>query len=268
MSSFRHTTDQMGRAVRLPHPPQRIVSTVPSQTELLYDLGLGDRVVGITKFCEAPPHWRREKTLIGGTKRFHFDRIDTLQPDLIIGNKEENEKSQIERLARRYPVWMSDIATLDDALAMIAAVGDLVDRTSQAQQLKARIQVHFEQLARDLAGQPRQRVAYLIWRKPYMVAASGTFIHHLLDRAGYDNVFADRQRYPTVSAAELQATAPDCLFLSSEPFPFRERHCEELRDICPASVIQLVDGGLFSWYGSRLLHAAPYFLNLRVQAQN
>ncbi len=263
MNTIRRFTDQMHRQVEVSFPPQRIISTVPSQTELLHYLGLGDQVVGLTKFCEHPEPWRREKTLIGGTKQFHFDRIEALQPDLIIGNKEENEKTQIETLTAQYPVWMSDIASLADALDMIVAVGQLVDREEKARQLAAEIQKAFAKLAQNMAQRPRARAAYLIWRKPYMVAAEGTFINHLLDRAGFDNVFAGQSRYPEVSPEALQAAQADYILLSSEPFPFGEKHVAELQALCPTSVIQLVDGALFSWYGNRLLLAAPYFINLR-----
>src|SRR5579872_378234 len=112
MASF---TDQLGRTITLDQPPVRIISLVPSQTELLYDLDAD--VVGITKFCVHPSAWFREKPRIGGTKNIHPDRIAALRPDLIIANKEENDRGQIEALAAQYPVWVSDIHNLTDALA-------------------------------------------------------------------------------------------------------------------------------------------------------
>ena len=125
--------DQMHRKIHLPRfPLRRIISLVPSQTELLYDLGLEEEVVGITKFCVHPPEWFQSKARVGGTKTIHFEKIKALQPDLIIGNKEENEREQIEALAECFPVWMSDIATLEDALDMMLRVGALVDRPEQA----------------------------------------------------------------------------------------------------------------------------------------
>ena len=252
-------TDQVGRVVTVPYPPRRIVSLVPSQTELLFDLGLGERVVGVTKFCVYPPEARQTATIIGGTKKFDFAEIAALQPDLIIGNKEENYQAGIEELAARYPVWLSDISTLPQALDMIRQVGLITGAASRAGQLAAAIAHSFDLLP---APRPLVAVAYFIWRKPYMVAASGTFIDDMLSRAGFRNVFAGLGRYPEITSAQLRAAAPARIFLSSEPYPFGEKHLAELREICPAAQIQLVDGELFSWYGSRLRRSAAYFETL------
>lgn len=257
-------TDQMGRRVApAQFPPRRIVSLVPSQTELLADLGLGERVVGITKFCVRPLAWFQEKQRVGGTKTLDFAKIAALQPDLLIGNKEENEQAQIEYLAEKHPVWMSDIHTLTDALDMIRSLGQLTATTSEAEALAEKIEASFVALRPQSAVHPRLSAAYLIWRKPYMAAGSGTFIHEMLGWAGFENVFAERTRYPEISAAELAAARPDVLLLSSEPYPFAEKHVAALREICPAAKIHIVDGELFSWYGSRLLHAPEYFQRLR-----
>jgi ABC-type Fe3+-hydroxamate transport system substrate-binding protein len=253
-------TDQMGRRVVVPYPPRRIVSLVPSQTELLFDLGVGERVVGVTKFCIHPTQARQQAAVIGGTKNFDFEKIDALQPDLIIGNKEENYQAGIEQLAARYPVWLSDITNLADALRMIRQVGVVVGAKTKADQLAADIESSFAQLA--LIASPLS-VAYFIWRKPYMVAAAGTFIDDMLTRAGFANVFAPQQRYPEVSAEQLAVAAPSVLLLSSEPYPFADKHVAEFQQICPPAKIRIVDGELFSWYGSRLLKSAAYFADLR-----
>lgn len=250
--------DQLQRRIELPNVPQRIISLVPSQTELLYHWGVGDQVVGITKFCVHPATWYRTKTRIGGTKTVNLDRIAALAPDLIIGNKEENTQSDIEALMECYPVWMSDIYTLDDALAMMTQLGSVVGTPTQADQL-------VQQLTQDFGQLPKQaprRVAYLIWRKPWMVAATNTFIDDLLQRAGWQNAFGDQRRYPVVADAALQAADPEVLLLSSEPYPFKEKHIAELQAICPMAKILLVDGELFSWYGSRLLETADYIRTL------
>lgn len=253
-------TDQLGRRVVVPYPPQRIVSLVPSQTELLFELGLGDKVVGVTKFCIHPPDARQRATVVGGTKNFDFEKIAALRPDLIIGNKEENYQEGIEQLAANYPVWLSDISNLPDALRMIRQVGVLVGAKPRADQLAATIERSFARLA--LSPGPVS-AAYFIWRKPYMVAAAGTFIDDMLTRAGFVNVFAPQQRYPEVSAEQLAAAAPQVILLSSEPYPFAAKHMAEFHAICPPAQIQIVDGELFSWYGSRLQHSAAYFANLR-----
>ena len=261
---LRRFTDQMHRSVLLDYPPRRIISLVPSQTELLYDLGLREEVVGITKFCIHPESWFRSKTRVGGTKTVHFERITALYPDLIIGNKEENTRTDIEQLALRYPVWMSDIYTLDDALRMIREVGALVGRAEAAQHLAAAIEADFVPLQLPVE-KVQPRVAYFIWRKPYMIAAAHTFINEMLQRAGFVNVFAHQQRYPEVTVGELAAARPDVVLLSSEPYPFQEKHFAEIRQVCPAAVIKIVDGTLFSWYGSRLSQSAAYFQQLQAE---
>ena len=260
-------TDQMDRRVAVPLPARRIVSLVPSQTELLFDLGLGAKVVGVTKFCIHPAEARTRATVIGGTKQFDFEKIAALKPDLIIGNKEENYQAGIEQLATQYPVWLSDISRLPEALDMIRRVGFIAGAKDQAAALATEIEASFTALATaatsEKAALPPTSVAYFIWRKPYMVAATGTFIDDMLHRAGFVNAFAGRARYPEISAAELAAAAPARIFLSSEPYPFAEKHLAEFQALCPAAKVEIVDGELFSWYGSRLRQSAAYFSQLR-----
>ncbi|MDU0371718.1 helical backbone metal receptor [Hymenobacter endophyticus] len=251
----------MGRRVAVPFPPQRIVSLVPSQTELLFALGVGARVVGVTKFCIHPAQARKLAAIIGGTKNFDFEKIDALRPDLIIGNKEENYREGIEQLARRYPVWMSDINTLPDSLTMIRRVGLLVGRKEAAERLAAEITTSF---AVSAAPATLPSAAYFIWRKPYMVAAGNTFIDDMLGRAGFRNVFSNLGRYPEITPEQLQAAAPHHILLSSEPYPFGQKHLAEFQAICPDATIRIVDGELFSWYGSRLQHSASYFRQLHI----
>ncbi|MBX0292039.1 helical backbone metal receptor [Hymenobacter sp. HSC-4F20] len=255
-------TDQMNRRVAVPFPPRRIVSLVPSQTELLYDLGLGERVVGVTKFCIHPAGARKSATVVGGTKNFHFEQIDELQPDLILGNKEENYQEGIEQLAARYPVWMSDILTLTDSVDMIRRVGLITGRKEAAEQLGRNILDSFAALPPTVSPIP---TAYFIWRKPYLVAAAGTFIDDMLERAGCRNVFSHLSRYPEVTPELLRAAAPHQILLSSEPYPFGEKHAAEFQALCPEARIRMVDGELFSWYGSRLQYSAAYFQKLMGQ---
>ncbi|MFD2933568.1 helical backbone metal receptor [Spirosoma flavum] len=239
--------------------PKRIISLVPSQTELLFDLGLEEEIVGVTKFCIHPANKVENKALVGGTKTLDINRIHALKPDLILANKEENTRGQIDDLQRHYPVHITDIATLPDALAMIREVGNLVGRVQESDKLAQQI----ESLLLPCLSSFTLSVAYLIWRKTYMVAASGTFIHAMLDVAGFRNAFADQLRYPEVTPDDLQKVQPDLIFLSSEPYPFTKKHINELQEICPSSQVLLVDGEMFSWYGSRLLRASAYFMNLR-----
>lgn len=249
--------DQLQQPVNIPEQAQRIVSLVPSQTELLYDLGLDHEVVGITKFCVHPADWRKRKTSIGGTKQFDIEAIHKLKPDLIIGNKEENYKEGIETLMRDYPVWMSDIYKLDDAFTMIEQIGMLTHKQERAGQLVQEIQEQFSTL-RTFNG---QQVLYLIWRKPWMAAGQNTFINNILSMSGLINCVAG-VRYPALTASAIAELNPDFVFLSSEPYPFKEKHTDELQRIFPNANIVLVDGEMFSWYGSRLLQFPAYLRSL------
>lgn len=248
----------MGFVQTLSYMPRRIVSLVPSQTELLFDLGLADRIVGVTKFCVHPADRVKTKTIIGGTKNFRFDAIGQLQPDLILGNKEENYREGIEQLAENYPVWISDLYTLDDALAMIRQIGELTRTEEKANSMAAEVKTRFD----NFRPAGHVRVAYLIWQNPVMVAAGNTFIDDMLTRCGFANVFGELSRYPEISAPQLRQAAPEWILLSSEPFPFSENHVAYFQQLCPQSRVVLVDGELFSWYGSRLLQSADYFKKL------
>jgi ABC-type Fe3+-hydroxamate transport system substrate-binding protein len=247
--------DQMGNHITLEQMPKHIISLVPSQTELLFDLGLGDRIVGVTKFCIHPKDQVNQKAIIGGTKNFKFDVIDQLQPDLIIGNKEENYQEGIAQLQQKHPVWMSDIYILSDALDMIKQIGELTGTEAKASEIRHRIKTGFEQLQ---PSEPSIKTAYFIWRKPYMAVASNNIIDHILQRCGFENIFAHLSRYPEITTAQLQEANPQLILLSSEPYPFKEKHVAEFQALCPEAVIKVVDGEMFSWYGSRLLHAPAY----------
>jgi len=239
--------------------PKRIVSLVPSQTELLYDLGLENEVVGITKFCVHPESWFRLKTRVGGTKTVDLDKVLALKPDLVLANKEENTRIQIEQLAQEFPLWVSDVQNLSDACSMIDTVGQLTGKQAPAKQMVEDIKRRFQQLS---ILKPSPRVLYLIWQNPWMAAASDTFIDDMLQQMGCINALATQSRYPQLSDAELVAANPDWLMLSSEPYPFKEKHLARLQSLLPDARISLVDGELFSWYGSRLLQTPAYLQQL------
>ena len=255
-------TDQLHRTVIIPNTPKRIISLVPSQTELLYDLGLEEEVVGITKFCIHPTIWFRNKTRVGGTKTVNLDVIRALQPDLIIANKEENIKEQVEALAHDFPVWISDVNNLEEALDMIKQIGSITNKKEAAEAISQRIEDAFTNLKSQVSNQ-RLRTAYLIWKDPYMTVGGDTFIHHMLSHAGFDNLYTSQQRYPETTVAELQALNCELLLLSSEPYPFKQKHIEELQALLPNTMILLVDGEAFSWYGSRLLYTPAYIEQLQ-----
>lgn len=255
--------DQLKNEIRIDSTPKRIVSLVPSQTELLFDLGLDQEVVAITKFCIYPPSWRKSKAIIGGTKNFNFEMIDQLQPDLIIGNKEENYEEGIEQLRSKYPVWMSDIVTLHDSYSMIHSLGEITGKTASAIELIEKISQGFSQSVLFNG----EKVLYLIWREPWMAAGKETFIDTVMGAVGFCNV-VEEVRYPELDLRLLRTLQPTFVFLSSEPYPFRDKHIAEVQQHFPTSKIVLVDGELFSWYGSRMVHAPTYFHNLQAQLKS
>ncbi len=253
-------TDMLGRNLAIKKTLKRIVSVVPSQTELLYDLGLEEEVVGITKFCIHPDEWFHSKTRVGGTKKINQEIILSLQPDIVIANMEENTQSELEELAKHVPVWISDVRNLNDALRMIELLGDLVDKSDEAEKIILKIRTGFD-LLKPMAKS--QKALYLIWRDPFMSVNSDTFIHDMMMRCGLINVSSEaKTRYPQLSPEQVHALNPDLVLLSSEPFPFAEKHIAEIQRLLPKARIGLVDGEAFSWYGSRLTQSAPYFKQL------
>ncbi|MCY7409412.1 MAG: helical backbone metal receptor [Chitinophagales bacterium] len=277
MLNSKYLKDQLGREIQFPFPPKKIISIVPSQTELLFDLGLESEIIGITKFCIHPKEKVKGKIKVGGTKNLNIEKIKSLNPDLIIANKEENEEQQIKELMKFFPVYISDIKTLNDAYEMIQQVGEVVDRKSEAEIIIEEIKSsfsnpklnnchpeHFDKLSASIieGGNPKSS-AYLIWNNPMMTIGSDTFIHAMLQAAGFKNVFANRNRYPETSVEEIKKLKPEFLLLSSEPFPFNQKHVDELQPQLSATKIMLVDGEMFSWYGSRLLKAPEYFFQLQ-----
>ena len=252
--------DMLGRVVNIQKPIQRIVSLVPSQTEFLYELGLKDKIVAQTVFCVHPKSHFKKATKIGGTKKIRYEELDELQPDLIICNKEENNEEIVETLAKKYPVWVSDIKNIDDAFYMMRSLAELLDVKNEAEDLLRKITLSLNQ--KKIRHQ--YNCLYLVWRNPYMAVGCDTFINHMLQRAGFTNLIK-QQRYPELNLDELQLLNPEVLLLSSEPYPFKEKHVEELQTLLPNSKILTVDGELFSWYGSRLLNSQPYFNELQRQ---
>lgn len=246
----------------LHYTPARIISLVPSQTALLHHLELDAEVIGITKFCIHPSTWFREKTRIGGTKTLHLEKIIALQPDLLIANREENNQQEVELLAETLPVWVTDVKNLSDALPMIKDVGKLTRKINLSVQLVKKIEAAFQQL-----DSPRKpiRTAYLIWKDPYMTIGTDTFIHDMMTRAGFVNIFGNQTRYPVCSIEEIRLLGCELVLLSSEPYPFKQKHLDELSKLLPGTKIILADGEMFSWYGSHLLDA-PAYLNQLYEA--
>ena len=232
----------------------RIISTVPSQTELLFDLGLENQVVGITKFCVHPKEWFNSKERIGGTKNLNLKKIIDLSPDLIIANKEENNKEQILELQKHFDVFVSDVKTVNDNLELIDKIGFLTHSSNKATDLIART----KDVISKIKYNHERTAIYLIWKDPYMTIGGDTYIHSMLDLCGFQNLYFNDNRYPTTTLLEIKSLNPEYIFLSSEPFPFAEKHILEIQEIIPEACIKLVDGEAFSWYGSRMIKKAEY----------
>jgi iron complex transport system substrate-binding protein len=256
--------DQIGVSHIFETTPKKIVSLVPSQTELLFDLGLETEIVGITKFCVHPFHFKSTKTIIGGTKNVNFDKIKALQPDIIIANKEENTLEMVEELRKICPVWVTDICTIEDNQQMISDFGKLFNKRTEAQKWIDKINFALHDFQIFIKDKSSQKVAYFIWANPYMVAGNNTFINEMLKLNNFENIYENKEeRYPEIIIQKMRIQGdPDLVFLSSEPFPFKDEHAFELGRYTHHAKTIFVDGEMFSWYGSRLLKAFDYFKKL------
>lgn len=246
------TKDMIGRNVEIPTNPQRIISLVPSITELLHYLKLNNRVVGITKFCIKPSDWHNVKTRVGGTKNINLDKIKQLNPDLIIANKEENTKKDIELISKIFPVWISDINSYEDAIVGIKNIANICNKRKEGNLLINNIE-NKKNNYKFKKNNKNKKVLYLIWKKPYMAVGKNTYINDIINKLGYQNCY-NQKRYKEISIDNIIELSPDFLFLSSEPYPFKENDLIELQEKLPNTKCKLVDGELFSWYGSRLLY--------------
>ena len=243
----------------LPAYPRKIISLVPSQTELLHFFGLEKEVIGITKFCVHPREWFKNKARIGGTKTVNINMVQKLQPDLIIANKEENIKEQVEILEKEFPVWVTDVNNLEDAFIMINDIGGLNDKKKEAEKLIENVKNEFL----NLPHVPMPvRSCYMIWRNPYMTIGGDTFINNMMKHCGLHNIFSDQNRYPKINFEEIKNRNCQLILLSSEPYPFKENNIKEMQESFPGIKIILADGEMFSWYGSRLLLVPEYFRKL------
>jgi len=229
----------------------RIVSLVPSLTELLIDLGLKDRLVGRTRFCIHPEKEVNDIPIVGGTKNPRVDKILDLRPDYIVANKEENRKEDIQQLQDSCTVNVTDIDTIEDALLTMQQLGQSLEVEQPARKLAKEISSCLEQRP----DERQLKTAYFIWRDPWMTIGRDTYIHNVMDYWGLDNIFGYKKRYPVISLKELAKHQPELVLLSSEPYPFKEKHLPIIKKACPQARVLLVEGEWFSWYGSHMLHA-------------
>ena len=232
-------------------PYKKIVSLVPSLTELLFDLGLGDSVKGRTRFCVHPKEEVESVPIIGGTKNPRIDKIRAIEPDLVIANKEENREEDVEGLREFTEVMVTEISNINEALFAIHDIGWKCGVQEKAKKLISDIQKEME----NVPDEPTLSAAYFIWRKPWMSVGHDTYIHSVLSHWNLENVYADKVRYPNTSLQELSLKKPQIILLSSEPYPFKEKHIKEVKQFISGSSVVLVNGEWFSWYGSRMLKA-------------
>lgn len=252
---MRMLTDAIGRQVEIVEKPEKIISLDPAITETLFDLGCDESIVGRTRFCIHPKDKVDQALNVGGTKTIKLDRIHQLNPDLIIVEKEENTKEIVETLEAFYPVYVFEIQTVEAGKEMVKTLGDLVGVNDAAEAMHQEIEAAFASLPKISP----YRMAYMIWKKPYMAAGRDTYIDHMFEKLGFVNpMTALEGRYPEVTAEDLKAAQLDILFLASEPYPFSDKHHPEFHEILPDVKIINIDGEMF-WYGSRMLKAIPYF---------
>jgi iron complex transport system substrate-binding protein len=255
--------DQIGRILEFEKTPKRIVCLVPSLTELLVDLGLEDAIVGLTKFCIHPAHLKQTKTIVGGTKSIHAEKIKALEPDIILCNKEENSKEIVEICSKIAPTHVSDIFTIDDNLELIKQYGNLFSVGRKALEICIEISLKLTDFNQFIKNKATKKVVYFIWKDPWMAVGNTTFINHLLQLNKFDNIYQNKERYPEVNLEEMKLNDQlDFILLSSEPFPFNKDHILEIEKFTSKAKAILVDGEMFSWTGSRLLKAFDYFKSL------
>ncbi len=238
----------------------KIVSLVPSITESLFDFRLTkNELIGRTKFCIQPENKVKDVAIIGGTKNLNIEKIIALNPDLIIANKEENDRFQVEELKKKCKVWVTDIQNLEDNENFISEVGILLNK----EKLAAEFNRNINEIFKNKSEKESVKSAYLIWKNPYMTIGSDTFIHEILEKLGFENIFKNEKRYPEISLDQMSEA--DYIFLSSEPFPFQQKHIEEIQKHLPNQKIILVDGEAFSWFGTHISKCATYYKTLQAE---
>ena len=254
--------DASGVRVTLAAPPRRIVSLIPSITETLFTLGLGEAVVGCTAYCTEPREGVATKTRIGGEKNPKLDLIRDLRPDLVVANVEENVREHIDTLRGwGIPVYVTYPRTVGDGIRLIRELGVIAGAAARGAEIAAGLETQLLEARARGAGRGRVRVFCPIWRKPYMTINRDTYIHDVLATCGGDNVFAELpRRYPEVALADVALARPDVILLPDEPFHFRRAHLADFAEHpeIPAlrdGRVHLVDGKLLSWYGPRIAHA-------------
>lgn len=226
----------------------KIVSLVPSLTELLIDIGLTKELAGRTRFCVHPKEIIEQIPIIGGTKNPNIQKIKQIQPDFVVANKEENRKEDIEAIRGFSKVLVTDISSITDALLAINELGEKLGKRDTSHTLVNEIGM----LLIETPKPDPLTTAYLIWKNPIMTVGYDTYIHDVMNHWALENVFGALKRYPEITIDDLKQKSPDVVLLSSEPYPFSDKHMDEFKKHLPNSRIILINGEWFSWYGSRM----------------
>ncbi|NJB82970.1 ABC transporter substrate-binding protein [Wenyingzhuangia aestuarii] len=257
-------TDDLGNELSFEKKPKKIISLVPSITETLYDLNLEEFIIGVTKFCVHPVHFKHTKAIIGGTKTIKLEKIKELQPDIVFCNKEENTPEIVAQLQEFTQVYVTEISNIEDSKRMIANLGILLNRRTEADLLNRKIELKLEDFTNFITDFDIKKAAYFIWYNPWMVAANNTYINTLLNLNKFDNIYSNLEQYPEINPKRIRHDGdPEILFFSSEPFPFKDEHAFEISEYTNRSSAVFVDGEMFSWFGSRLIKAFDYFKVVR-----
>lgn len=246
--------DCLGREITLPKNISRIVSLVPSISELIYDLNVEDKLVGVTKFCVHPKYFQIEKTVIGGVQDFDIEKIKELNPDVVFASKDENFEDEIAELEKFVPVYVTDVKNINEAKQMISNFGDLLNRRNEATKILMKIDLQLSDLSKITDDLLYRSGAYLVWNEPWVAAGKETFVDSMLKLIKVDNVFSNlNERYPMVTGANIHLGNPDIVMLPTEPFKFEDQQAMEISAHTHDAATFFVDGEVFAWYGSRLV---------------
>ena len=266
---MRTIKDQLGREITLNSTPKRIVSLVPSQTELLHNLALENEIIGITNFCVHPFHLKSTKTIVGGTKKVNYDKIKELKPDFILCNKEENAFEMLPELEKIAPTYFSDVNTIQDSIDLILHLGSILNRRTESDNLAHKIEYKLADFKEYMKDKPIRKVAYFIWANPWMVAGNDTYINEILKLNKLENIYGHMSRYPKIEINKIRWEGdPDVIILSSEPYKFEDKHAMEIGSFTNRSITVFGDGEMFSWFGSRQLLAFDYFKELHKKLES
>ncbi len=265
----RAVRDAFGQTFEMAEPAQRIISLIPSITEIFFTLGVGDRVVGVTKFCTEPPEGVAGKSKVGGQKNPRVDAIIDLKPDLVVANVEENRKEHVEAMrATGLKVLLTYPRTVCEGIQLIRDLGVLTETVLQAEAMASRCENALAEIECATTGRTPARVFCPIWRNPYMTINRDTFVNDMLRVSGGENIFLNHsKRYPTVTLGEVAARNPEVILLPDEPFPFGEKHLAEFRALgeipaVRAGRLHLLDGKVLSWYGPRISESLHTLIRL------